>query len=242
MFKEKLVSGGVILITGKLMVVMLLLTNLSHLAFDLDYYKEQYQRLNRPEALGISEGELLQITGELIAYLRGQRADLDIFIEGSDEQVAFFSPREIEHMADVRILFHGGIRLRRWAVVGLLLLLGWVGHRKNPPWQVWAKLLKQAAGLAVVGLVLGSVLIYLWFDYWFAIFHLVSFTNDLWILDPAQHNLIKMVPQEFFYATTVNFTLRTLLQLVFLLIVAAYLEQKLGKAQADLRAGHDFIP
>ncbi len=36
------------------------------------------------------------------------------------------------------------------------------------------------------------------FDWFFLWFHLVSFTNDLWILDPLRDNLIRMFPEGFF--------------------------------------------
>ena len=38
--------------------------------------------------------------------------------------------------------------------------------------------------------------------YEFRYFHLISFTNDLWILDPRRDYLIMMFPQGFFFDST----------------------------------------
>ena len=40
------------------------------------------------------------------------------------------------------------------------------------------------------------------FDRLFLYFHLVSFSNDLWILDPSRDYLIAMFPQGFFFDAT----------------------------------------
>ena len=53
----------------------------------------------------------------------------------------------------------------------------------------------------------------------FLFFHLVSFDNDLWILDPRRDYLIMMFPQGFFFDATVIIVVLTLGQALLLLAV-----------------------
>ena len=100
------------------------------------------------------------------------------------------------------------------------------------------------AGLAALLSIVAMGLVFsLGFDYWFDVFHFLSFDNDLWLLDPARHNLIKMFPQAFFFNTTRKFVGRSLLQLVVLVGISGwYLRHKKGKVRDGLRAGPGRIP
>ena len=57
-----------------------------------------------------------------------------------------------------------------------------------------------------------SVLAIIGFDRLFLFFHLVSFSNELWILDPRHDYLIAMFPQGFFFDCTVAIAFLTLLE------------------------------
>ena len=45
-------------------------------------------------------------------------------------------------------------------------------------------------------------------DFWTSI-HLVSFDNDLWLLDPSKDRLVMLVPESFWYDSAVRFSLAT---------------------------------
>ena len=58
------------------------------------------------------------------------------------------------------------------------------------------------------------------FDRFFLQFHLISFTNDLWQLDPTKDYLIMLFPQGFWYDATLFFAVLTLVLAVILAGVA----------------------
>ena len=107
-----------------------------------------------------------------------------------------FIEQERLHMADVLGLFRGAGRIASACFLGALpllflsLLLG--GRRK-----MGAGLLIGVALFAGLALSLG-----IWalidFDGWFTAMHEMAFTNDLWLLDPAESMLIRMLPLDFF--------------------------------------------
>ncbi len=122
---------------------------------------------------------------ELTAYLSGR----------SNELSDLFTERERLHMVDVQGLFRGGFTIALTCFAGALAAL--VFYRRY-----------QAAG-ALPGYLLGCGLFFaallamgLWalidFSGWFTTMHTLVFTNDLWLLDPADSMLIRMLPQNFF--------------------------------------------
>ncbi|MDR0897015.1 MAG: TIGR01906 family membrane protein [Oscillospiraceae bacterium] len=156
-----------------------------------------------------------EMAAELIAYLKGERAAL------SD---TLFTERERLHMIDVAALFAGGRRIALGALCGavaLLALAAWRGGRK-------------AIGQGVligIGAFMGLVaFIGLWalidFDGWFTAMHQIVFTNDLWLLDPADSMLIQMLPIEFFMKAVRVIALRFLALLGLLALVAWLLNRR----------------
>jgi len=128
-----------------------------------------------------------EMAAELVAYLQGELADLS---------PSLFTQRERLHMADVLGLFQGAKVLATAGCIGGLALaataLVWGGRER-----LGHGLIYGFAVLAGLGAVIG-----LWaaidFDGWFIAMHEMVFTNDLWLLDPAESMLIRMLPTEFF--------------------------------------------
>ena len=204
--------------TSLLILTLLLLSNLEAVAFDLSHYQTQFRLLERPAATGMTEGELLRVTGEILAYLRGQRPDLDLVAEINGQSLPLFTQRELEHMVDVRNLFFLGFQVRKGALV-LLVVLAVLAITMDKGGSTLDKrlyIVNRASLAALIAVAVMALVFSLSIDYWFEVFHLLSFDNDLWILDPARHNLIKMFPQACFFNTTRKIVGRSLLHLLIL--------------------------
>ncbi len=50
-------------------------------------------------------------------------------------------------------------------------------------------------------------------------FHLLSFSNDLWLLDPRTDNLIRLFPQEFFLDAAMRVVVFTVVEALALAVV-----------------------
>lgn len=201
-----------------LLLLVLLLSNLEAVAFDTQHYREQFILLSRPAATEMTEEELIRVTGEIWAYLRGHREDLGLTAVIDGQQVPVFDQREQDHMVDVRDLFRKGYLVRNGGLVLLVILI------------ITAVLLDKKRGLGEnIALILGrsgmgalivigglGLLLYFSFGSYFDKFHLLFFSNDFWRLDPNRHNLIKMFPQDFFFHTTVKFVGRSVMQLAII--------------------------
>ena len=172
--------------------------------FETEYTK--YQVLNNLPPMTMED--LLTVTDEMMAYLRGNRADLHVFTTIGGQYSEFFNAREIAHMEDVRDLFIGALGIRR---IGLgitflyaMILVFW--SKKNAERKQLLKSLVPGSLCAGTGLffaatiILGSI-IASDFSRYFIVFHHIFFDNDLWILNPATDLLINIVPEPFFMDT-----------------------------------------
>jgi integral membrane protein (TIGR01906 family) len=148
----------------------------------------------------MSESDLLRVTEELLDYIRGDRPEMDMRAVVDGQERAVFNEREITHMVDVRGLYAQAMRVRNiclglW-LLGLALLLARRG-RQGP--RLWARgFVNTVLGVLVVFALLGIVISKNFTTFWNN-FHLVFFSNDLWILDPATDLMIVMFQEGFFF-------------------------------------------
>ena len=175
------------------------------------YYEHEYSKYNVTEAVRMEMDDLLEVTDEMMAYLRGNREDLHVDTIVNGEPREFFNAREIAHMEDVQGLFLGGLWLRRIGLMFTLafaaLLYFWKRGRKDRS----AYLARAVPGSLCAGtgvffaacLALAAV-ISTDFSRYFVVFHHIFFDNDLWILDPDTDMLINIVPEAFFMDTALR--------------------------------------
>jgi len=173
------------------------------------YYEKEYTKYQVLDDLPeMTMEDLLTVTDEMMAFLRGNREDLHVFTTMGGEYREFFTEREIAHMIDVQGLFIGGLWLRRIGLIitaaSALFLFFWQrGHadrRKLLAVRIPASLcmgtgLFFAAALIMIGIISTD------FSKYFIVFHHIFFNNDLWLLDPAVDMLINIVPEPFFMDT-----------------------------------------
>lgn len=217
-----------------LVPIVLLLTNVQIVAFNRDYYRAEYTKYDIPGHIGMNMDELMDSTEKLLLYLDNKRENLDFeadFINGTEE---FFSQRDKLHMIDVKGLFVKGRLIRN---ISLLYTAGFVLFlfRNKPVYRQMRKLARygifiSAAGIAPV-LVL-MILMNIDFYKYFTVFHEIFFTNDLWLLDPAQDRLVNIFPQDFF--TDMAFSISYLyVAEIILIFIGSLILLKYAKAKAN---------
>lgn len=110
------------ILTALWLMIVFLITAVEAVAYwTPGYYKMEYEKYQVLDDLPeMTMDDLLSVTDEMMAYLRGNREDLHVFTTMGGEYREFFNAREIAHMEDVRGLFLGGLWLRR---IGLMFTL-----------------------------------------------------------------------------------------------------------------------
>lgn len=170
---------------------------------------EKYQVLDDlPE---MTMDDLLSVTDEMMAYLRGNREDLHVFTTMDGEYRSFSMPGR-----SLTWRTCGGCS---WAACGsdrsdlclpwplpLFYISGngavrtgahtWPGQSPAPS--------AQGPGVFFAACLALAAVISTDFSRYFVVFHHIFFDNDLWILDPDTDMLINIVPEAFFMDTALR--------------------------------------
>ena len=121
MKNNQVVSYALGILFSFCLIVTLLITSVEAVTYwTPGYYEREYSKYNVTEDVHMEMDDLLDVTTEMMAYLRGNREDLHVptIVDGQPKE--FFNDREIAHMEDVRGLFVGALVLRRSASSRLL--------------------------------------------------------------------------------------------------------------------------
>jgi integral membrane protein (TIGR01906 family) len=173
-------------------------------------YKYGFDKYNVSQTTGLVHSELEKVATGLISYFNSSEESISLTVIKDGEPFELFNQREVSHLRDVK----GLIWLDYWVLLGTLIYaLGYAGvslfWRKRRYWQRLAQGMVGGGGITLflmLALGLGTLLN---FDQLFLQFHLVSFTNELWQLDPAKDYLLMLFPQGFWYDATLFCSLVT---------------------------------
>lgn len=218
------------------LMIVFLLTSVEAVAYwTPHYYENEYTRYQVADDVHMEMDDLLYVTDEMMAYLRGSRDDLNIdtVVDGTPRE--FFNAREKAHMADVRNLFLGGLALRRLCLFLAAASVALLALFKVPLKHLLPRMLCAGTVLFLGVTALLAGIISTDFTKYFIIFHKIFFTNDLWQLDPRTDLLIN-VPEPFFMDTAarIGITFCLMTSALFLLCLACILrEHRRGKSGAE---------
>lgn len=215
------------------MPVFLVTTNVRWAVNEPRLYRYGFEKYEISQVMGLPLSELLRVGKEIRDYFNSSREPLDIRVNGR----SLYNKREVLHMRDVKGLVRG-VYWTQW-VTGVYLLafalVGLVWKRK-----AFARLLGRGAlwgGALTAGLLLAAgVALAVGFSQIFYLFHIASFRNPFWELDPARDALVQMFPEGFWFDATMFVALATIVEALLLAVIGALGLWLLGKANA-LRAG-----
>ena len=195
--------------TAFCLMIILLITSVEAVVYWIPgYFEREYTKYNVLDSLpSMTMEDLLEVTDEMMDYLKGEREDLHVVTVMGGQEREFFNEREIAHMEDVQVLFLRAMSLRRACIFICVLCLGFLFLTKAPVRRVLPPSICAGTGLffgitAILALIISGD-----FTKYFVIFHHIFFDNDLWILDPATDMLINIVPEGFFMDTAARIAL-----------------------------------
>jgi len=194
---------------------LLLVTNSSWL------YEYGFSTYNIPAATGIAFDQLLLAAEQTRDYFNSSDEPLQVTVEKNGKPFELYRDREVRHMADVKglLLLTERIATLTGAYLLALALLGLWFRRRTFILDAAAVLLGGGV-LTLVLMLLAALGTFMSFDQLFLVFHLISFTNNLWLLDPTRDYLLMMYPDGFFRDATLVIAALTLGEAAALVILS----------------------
>jgi integral membrane protein (TIGR01906 family) len=178
--------------------VLMLATSVRIAANSSELYRYGFNKYHISQATGLAPEELEKVIRGLIAYFNSGEDSINITVIKDGQPFTLFNEREVEHLRDVKGLFRLVYRLLVgtlvYAMAYVTLCYALWHERRRVAWG-----LIGGSGLTAALLVVLGLMIRVNFDWFFYQFHLISFANDLWLLDPATDYLIMLFPQGFWY-------------------------------------------
>jgi len=202
-----------------MLILTLLFSDVQWVAFDRNYYSQQYGKYQIPQAIGMSSEDLMKATDYLLNYIDGKRDDLDFQMNIKGTQQEFFSQRDKQHMIDVKDLFIQGKLIRNIAFWYCVIFLAFFCYKASDRRVRFSKLLIYTFIGGIIPIILLGILMSIDFYKYFTIFHEIFFDNDLWQLDLAKDRLVNMFPEAFFSDTAFRIVFLYIGELVLLLML-----------------------
>lgn len=223
-------AGGVVFVVA--LPLALIGGNVRLLFTSSPLYDSAVEQYDVPAVTGLPRPEVDRSMDEIRAYFTDDQSLLRITV--TDERgrgEPLFTPREVIHMRDVKELVQSIFTLQFWATVFVLgyAIVRLVAERRAALSDLARLTRGSMIGLLAVGVAFGAATA-LGFERLFEQFHVLSFSNDFWQLDPARDRLVQMFPFDFWLVSTVLLVGLTLVEAFALLGLSwAYLQRQRPK-------------
>ena len=181
-------------------------------------YSYGFEKYDIDDVTGIEMDQLRMAGGQIRDYFDDDSELITVKVKRYGEAVPnIYSEREVLHMKDVKNLLGLVYSLQIIAlIVGSLGIATGLAMREKASLARSIRWVCRGGGVTLGITILVGLLALGGFDKLFLYFHLISFDNDLWLLDPSKDLLIMMFPQEFFFDATILIVSATVLEAIAL--------------------------
>ncbi len=190
--------------------VLLLSASIGWAVNSLWLYKYGFEKYGVSQTTGLTPSELERAGSGLISYFNSGEEYISLSVMKDGKPFELFNQREIIHLRDVRGLIWLDYRLLLGTLVYVLAYVGvylsWQKgrHRHKLTWRIIG-----GSGITLILMLALGAGALLNFDQLFLQFHLFSFANEFWQLDPTRDYLIMLFPQGFWFEAAIFCVLAT---------------------------------
>ena len=208
-----------ILFNTSLFLAILLSNSLLMINTDT-FYKFEFNKNNTALKTGINENDLFLVVDNIQDFFKeksNEKINMVVYISGIKKNL--FNSKEIQHMIDVKNLILN-IKLLNYLLwfTALILLLIKISLSKEKKLISLLSITRSYFIYSVAILISTLILIALSFRWIFYFFHIISFDNNLWILDPRTDYLIKIFEEVFFMDAAIFIGILTLFSSIIIFL------------------------
>ena len=208
-----------ILFNTSLFLAILLSNSLLMINTD-SFYKFEFNKNNTALKTGINENDLFLVVDNIQDFFKeksNEKINMVVYISGIKKNL--FNSKEIQHMIDVKNLILN-IKLFNYLLwfTALILLLIKISLSKEKKLISLLSITRSYFIYSVAIIISTLILIALSFRWIFYFFHIISFDNNLWILDPRTDYLIKIFEEVFFMDAAIFIGILTLFSSIIIFL------------------------
>lgn len=184
------------------------------------FYEFEFNKNNTALKTGIDESDLSLVVDNIQDFFNeksNEKIHMTTYIKGIKKNL--FNSKEIRHMIDVKnlILNIKFFNYLLWTTVLIILLIK-ISLSKDKILNTFRVIAKSYFIYSVSILISTLILLALSFRWIFYFFHIISFNNNLWILDPRTDYLIKIFEEIFFMDAAIFIGILTLFSSIIIFL------------------------
>lgn len=230
---RKLQWAAGILLSFSVIAILLISSFEIAMYADFSVYQREYEKYDVLDDLDMKMEDVMYVTEEMMAYLRGDRDTLSVITTVGGQEQDFFNEQDRFHMGEVRDLFIGGLNIRTGVVVTALICLAFLIASKACLKKILARSYQIALGITGAAVIFIGAAALIDFNAVFVQFHHIFFDNDLWLFDPAEDYMIRMLPEGLFADMVLRIGLLFVGSLLILLIISILAGRFKKKQKSD---------
>ncbi len=182
--------------------LFLVTTTLRWEVSEIRLYEYGFDTYSISHVTGIEEADLLKVAHQLIDYFNAKATTPQVTVYKEGQSFDIYNEKELAHLTDVKNLVRLDGYVQMFVLAAMIICAAVLMALSYSRWRTIVRSLFFGSVLTLVLAVILALWALFGFDQLFILFHRLSFTNMLWILDPATDYLIMMFPGEFFYDAT----------------------------------------
>lgn len=192
---------------------------------DFEVYEREYEKYDVLSDLDMTMEDTMYVTREMMDYLRGNGETLSVITTVEGRVQDFFNEQDRFHMAEVRELFIGGLNIRLGAAAVAVMCLVFLAASRADLKRILSRGYQIALIIVGVAVAALGIAVAVDFNAVFVQFHHIFFDNDLWIFDPAEDYMIRMLPEGLFADMVIRIGAIFIVSLIILLILSIVQEK-----------------
>jgi integral membrane protein (TIGR01906 family) len=189
-----------------LLIIAILFTCLQISVNNEEWFYAEYAKLGTGRLIGMSSKDIVNSMMRLIDYMEGRVPDISVEVEYNGKTYEMFNEKESLHMVDVRTLYQSFRSIRTFGAMAavLMLILASLAVRRDTLKVFSRGFLAAGSIFALFAVILGLWVLIDFASFWTE-FHMMFFTNNLWLLDPSVDRMILICPEQLFYDIVTRF-------------------------------------
>lgn len=162
------------------------------------FYEYGFNKHGVDRTTGLAPSELSKVAAGFIDYWNSSDELIDLTVAKDGTPFTIFNQKEITHLKDVKDLIRFDYAVLLVTTLYTLLYAAAMFFWRKESRQL-AKEVLYGAGLTLLLMALLGAGVAINFSQVWRLFHLLSFTNEFWMLDPTKDYLIMLVPEGFWF-------------------------------------------
>jgi len=174
--------------------VLLLTASVGWAVNSLWLYEYGFKKYNISQTTGLADAELGKAARGLISYFNSGEELINVTIQKDGKPFTLFNEREVTHLKDVKALVWLDYKFLLGTMIYVLVYGGinlfWSFKEGRGHWRQLARLVATGSGITLLLMLALGLGVLFGFDRLLLQFHLLSFSNDFWQLEPGDYLLL----------------------------------------------------